>query len=103
MRIPTPEREDLKNQLKAERKRFDELDKQKNELWIANTLQGFQRVKRQWQDSAEQINHLHRMLYPNFPYSGTCPNCGSDTLPVLGTNPVSLDQCVACKQPMMRL
>lgn len=101
MRLPTPEREDLKNQLKAERLKIVEYGQEKDKYWLANNLQEYRRVKRLWQDCAEQINHLHRLLYPYFPYSATCPECGSDMLPVSGS-PFRMNSCVACGQMTTR-
>jgi hypothetical protein len=97
-RYEEPTREQLRALLDTERKRFQELDKQKKAAWLNNDLLVYMRVKMQWQDCADEIDHLHRKLYPLFPYSGTCYQCGAATLPVAGMSPVSHDQCVACKE-----
>jgi hypothetical protein len=91
---------ELREQLKAEIARFKELDKQKNAAWESLaadnivSLQEWELLKAQWKDSAEEIKHLHRKLYPNFP-SGTCGNCGSVTTPILGSGRNHYG-CVAC-------
>ena len=99
---------ELKDLLKAELARFQELNEQKESAWNAlgetkiyshgqfeAEFEAFQLIKAQWQDSADEIKHLHRKLYPNFPRGHACPNCGCDTMSVSGSNAV-LDGCVAC-------
>lgn len=95
---------ELKELLKAELASFKELDAQKKAMWESDELlkggdaiQAFQLIKAKWQDSADEIKHLHRRLYPNFPRGHACSNCGCDTLPVAGSN-AKLDSCIACGQ-----
>jgi hypothetical protein len=92
---------ELKDLLKAEQTRFKELDTLKKAMWEglaadnAASLQEWELLKAQWQDSADEIKYLHRKLHPYFPRGHACPNCGCDTMPVSGSNAV-LDSCVAC-------
>jgi formamidopyrimidine-DNA glycosylase len=91
---------ELREQLKAEQARFKELDEKKKTLLSDAIVQGggniqeYEAVKAQWQDSAEEIKHLHRKLYPNFPRH-SCPNCGCDCTPILGSGR-SHYGCIAC-------
>lgn len=92
---------ELKELLKAELASFKELDAQKKAMWeglVADSpvsLQEWELLKAQWQDSADEIKHLHRKLYPNFPRGIACPNCGCDTMPISGSN-AKIDCCIAC-------
>lgn len=100
MRMAQADDNELRELLKAEIARFKELDAQKKALWEGeietdNAIQEYEQVKRAWQDSAEEIKHLHRKLYPYFPRGGTCGNCGCDMLPVFGSQK-GMSQCIAC-------
>lgn len=91
--------QELKDLLKEELARFKELDAQKKAMWesfeAVTSLQEWELLKAKWQDSADEIKHLHRKLYPNFPRGIQCPNCGCDTMPISGSN-AKIDCCVAC-------
>lgn len=106
MSIRQLDHNELREQLKAEQARFKELDAQKEAMWksfdetevglgnFTAKFQEFTTLKAQWQDSADEIKHLHRKLYPNFPRHA-CPNCGCDCTPILGLGR-SHYGCIAC-------
>jgi hypothetical protein len=98
MSIRQLDHNEIKEQLKAEQARFKELDAQKQAAWQkvfeTITIEEWELIKRQWQDSAEEIKHLHRKLYPNFPRH-SCPNCGCDCTPILGSGRNHYG-CIAC-------
>lgn len=103
MSLSKSERQALSNEYKEEKQRFADLDRQKTNLWLAaNDIPKYQRTKILWQDSAKHINKLHRQLYPYFPRTGTCHNCGCDMMSVLGSNPTMTDKCICCNQEVMR-
>lgn len=88
--------------LEIERANFKLLDAAKKKAWCANDLKEYEQVKIKWQDCCDEIDHLCRKLYPNFPYSGTCYNCGAGTLPIAEIDSVSMDRCIVCGQDRMR-
>lgn len=92
---------ELKELLQAELVSFKELDtlkKAMREGLAADnpvSLQEWELLKAQWQDSADEIKHLHRKLHPYYPQRGACSICGCDTLPALGSNTL-MSVCIAC-------
>jgi hypothetical protein len=92
---------ELKQLLDTELERFRELDNQKQDAWRnvpeTMTIQEWELLKQKWQDSADEIKHLHRKLYPYFPRSGVCSNCGCDMLPMAGGRD-PMEKCIACGQ-----
>jgi hypothetical protein len=90
---------ELREHLKTELARFKELDSQKVALYTGldtGSIQEYEIIKARWKDCAEEIKHIHRKLYPHFPRGHECPNCGCDTMPVIGTNPTLFYGCIAC-------
>lgn len=95
MRLSEPDKQELFEQFKEEKERFKVLDKQKLEAWRENDLRRHEDITIQWQDSSDEVNFLHRKLYPYFPRSGTCVYCGCDMMPVGGT-PQPSTACICC-------
>ena len=96
-RISKPTYEQLKAQLEAERKKFQQYDDEKQSLIKANIdIKRHEEVKLLRQSSVDEINHLHKEMYPNFPHFGSCWYCGGVLTPALGSNQGLDGSCVVC-------
>lgn len=92
-----PDKNEFEQQLETELARFKELNAKKTAAYMnldVGTIQAYELLRAQWEDSVAEIKHLHRKLYPYFPRSIACPHCGCDTLPIGGGFESS--QCIAC-------
>jgi hypothetical protein len=99
MRISKPNREQLKSRLEAERDKFQKYDEEKKSLISANIdIKRYEEVKALRKDCVDEINHLHKQMYPNFPHFGSCWYCGGVLTPALGKNRGLDGSCVVCER-----
>lgn len=98
-RFSNLDREQLKSRLESEREKFKQYDKEKQLLLKANVdIKRYEEVKALHKSSVDEINYLHKRMYPNFPHFGSCWYCGGILVPALGRNQGLDGCCVVCEK-----